>query len=75
MVHQANGRAFLVDCPSGKGPVDYADRSAAHIEVFGLVVSNIPATHLLATTPRTTSPVRVRGFVHNGVAQEDCVLR
>ena len=75
MVHQANGRAFLVDCPSGKGPVDYADRSAAHIEVFGLVVSNIPATHLLATTPGTTSPVRVRGFVHNGVAQEDCVLR
>lgn len=75
MVQQANGRAFLVDCPSGKDRIDYADRSAAHIEIFGLVVSNIPATHLLAAAPGTTPSVRVRGFVHNGVAQEDGVLR
>ena len=75
MVQQANGRAFLIDCPAGKERVDYAHRDSAHVEVFGLVVSNIPEDHLLAATEGTNSPVRVRGFVHNGVAKEDTVLR
>ncbi|UCH35116.1 MAG: hypothetical protein JSV65_01820 [Armatimonadota bacterium] len=71
MVHDANGRAFLWDCPRGKPPVDYADRDQAHIEIFGLVVSNIPETHLLAAAAGTRPNVRVRGFVHNGVAKPD----
>jgi Pectate lyase superfamily protein len=75
MVEQANGRAFLVDCPGYPDKVDYASRAQANIEVFGLVVSNIPETHLLAATAGTTASVRVRGFVHNGVPKEDCVLR
>jgi len=75
MVQQANGRAFLVDCPGGLGRQDYAERDAAHIEVFGLVISNIPETHLVAKTAGTTPSIRVRGFVHNGVAKEDGELR
>jgi len=73
MVHEANGRAFLVDCP-GQPPVDYADRSRANLEVCGLVVSNIPRSHLYAATTGTKSAVRVRGFVHNGVPQRDQAL-
>jgi hypothetical protein len=74
MVQQANGRAFLIDCPTGQPRIDYADRGAANIEIFGLVISNIPADHLFAATPGTKSSVRVRGFVHNGVAQGDLNL-
>jgi hypothetical protein len=75
MVHQANGRAFLIDCPAGNQRVDYAERSEAHVEVFGCTISNIPETHLIATTEGTTASVRIRGFTHNGLAKDDCVLR
>lgn len=75
MVAEANGRAFLVDCPGGRGPVDFAARDAAHVEIFGLVASNVPDTHLLACTAGTTPSIRVRGFVHNGTAEDDGPLR
>lgn len=72
MVHEANGRAFLLDCPPMKEPKDYAQRQDAHVEIFGLVVSNIPDSHLYAVAEGTRSSVRMRGFVHNGVNREDC---
>lgn len=75
MVQEANGRAFLLDCPGGREKVDYANRDVASIEVFGLVISNIPETHFLAKTPGTVPSVRVRGFVHNGTPREDGALR
>lgn len=71
MVQQANGRAFLMDCPAGLPPQDFADRTSAHIEISGLVVSNIPDAQLFAASEGTVSTVRYRGFVHNGVARED----
>ncbi len=75
MVHEANGRAFLVGCPGGREPVDFAARDAARVEVFGLVVSNIPDTHLTAATPGSPLSIRVRGFMHNGTPEEDGLLR
>ena len=75
MVHETGGRAFLVDCPPGQPLVDYAHRDGAHLEIFGLVVSNIPESHLLAASAGTTPGVRVRGFVHNGVARPDGELK
>lgn len=74
MVHQANGRAFLLDCPGMDEPRDYAVRRQMHCELFGLVISNIPATHLVGATPGTRGRIAVRGFVHNGVAQPDGML-
>ncbi|MFQ6098534.1 MAG: hypothetical protein ACE5O2_12480, partial [Armatimonadota bacterium] len=74
MVHRADGRAFLIDCPPGNKPRDHARRDEAHVEVFGLVVSNIPEANLFAATAGTTSSVRIRGFVHNGVEKGDCTL-
>jgi len=74
MVHQDNGRAFLIDCPGIPEMRDYADRTAATLEVFGLVVSNIPETHMLGLTDGSESPVRVHGFTHNGVRRDDGVL-
>jgi len=74
MVAEANGRAFLVDCPPAE-KVDFAVRNTAQVEVFGLVVSNIPETHLVAAEAGTTPAIRVRGFVHNGVPKEDGPLR
>lgn len=71
MIEQSGGRAFLVDCPAGQGSVDYAQRDQAHITVFGLVVSNIPETHLVGLTEGTRPDIRVCGFVHNGVARPD----
>ncbi len=74
MVQQANGRAFLMDCPTGLPRIDYAERDAARLEIAGLLITNIPADHFFAATPNTKSSVRVRGFVHNGVAQGDLIL-
>ncbi len=74
MVGEANGRAFLLDCP-GADRVDFANRETACIEIFGLVISNIPETHLLAVAPGTEPSIRVRGFVHNGAPREDGALR
>ncbi|MCE5217148.1 glycoside hydrolase family 55 protein [bacterium] len=74
MVEPGNGRAFLLDCPTGQPKVNYATRDEAHLEIFGLVISNIPDTHLVARTAGTTTRVRVRGFVHNGLAREDGTL-
>jgi hypothetical protein len=71
MVQPANGRAFLLDCPGYPDRVDYAERQQAHLEIFGLVVSNIPRSHLLAVTARTIPGVRVTGFMHNGLRQPD----
>jgi len=74
MVQQDNGRAFLLDCPGIAERQDYADRMQAHLEIFGLTISNIPQTHFIARTPGTTSTVRAHGVTHNGVALEDLVL-
>jgi len=74
MVQQDNGRAFLLDCPGIPEPQDYADRTQAQIEIFGLTISNIPQTHLIARTAGTTSVVRAHGVTHNGVALGDLVL-
>jgi hypothetical protein len=71
MVHQAGGRAFIIDCPSGMPAKDYASRDRAHIDIHGLVVSNIDEAHLLATPPGTVASISVEGFVHNGVARDD----
>jgi len=75
MVQQANGRAFLVDCPGIGEPKDYAHREQAHIDISGLVVSNIPETHFVAATAGTTPSIRVRGFSHNGRVRDDGWLR
>lgn len=71
MVHQAGGRAFIVDCPQGMPPRDYAARDRALIDVHGLVVSNIDEAHLLAASPGTLPTVRATGFVHNGMPRDD----
>lgn len=74
MVHQAGGRAFLLDCPGLDERRDYADRRQAHLEIFGLVISNIAREHWVAATPGTRARVVARGFVHNGVAVPDGAL-
>ncbi|MBM3477239.1 MAG: hypothetical protein FJX75_28565 [Armatimonadetes bacterium] len=74
MVQQDNGRAFLLDCPGIPERRDYADRAQAHLEIFGLTISNIPQTHFLARTPGTTSTVRAHGVTHNGIALGDLLL-
>ena len=71
MVHESEGRAFLLDCPSGLAPKDYAQREEAHLEIMGGVISNIPKTHFFAATEKTLSQVRIRGLVHNGVRVGD----
>jgi len=75
MVHEAGGRAFLLDCPSGLPKKDYAQRDEAHLEIMGCVASNIPETHLFGATEGTRSQVRIKGFVHNGVSRGDTTLR
>jgi len=75
MVQQANGRAFLIDCPGIPARKDYARRDRAHIHISGLVVSNIPQTHFIASTEGTNASVQVRGFTHNGVASNDGPLQ
>lgn len=74
MVQQANGRAFLIDCPGIPEPKDYADRSRANLEIYNLAISNIPESHLLSVTAGTQPCVRVRGLTLNGVAREDGTL-
>ncbi|HJN15458.1 MAG TPA: glycosyl hydrolase family 28-related protein [Armatimonadota bacterium] len=74
MVHQGNGRAFLVDCPGIPEMKDYADRMTATLEIFGFVVSNIPETHLVGLTEGSQSPLRIHGFTHNGARRDDGVL-
>jgi hypothetical protein len=75
MVQQANGRAFLVDCPPMAERKDYAERREAHLEVFGLAVSNIPESHMIGLAEGSRAAVRVRGYTHNGEAREDTTLR
>lgn len=75
MVQQANGRAFLIDCPGIPQRKDYADRQQAHIDVSGLAVSNIPRGHMVGLTEGSRSGVRARGYTHNGIAMEDATLR
>lgn len=65
MVQQANGRAFLADTP---------DRLACVI-VNGLVMSNIPASHLFARTEGARVYVRLIGWTRDGEPQPDTVLR
>jgi hypothetical protein len=71
MVQQSNGRVFLLACPGDDQPMDYADRTRAHLEVNGLVLSNVPSTHLLGQTPGNRAEVHAKGFVHNGVRLAD----
>ncbi len=65
MVQQANGRAFLVDSPN----------KLSNVVVNGLVMSNVPATHLFARTPGSKAYVRLMGWTRDGEPQEDTVLR
>ena len=53
---------------------DYAERQKAHLEIFGLAVSNIPDTHMVGLTTGSESGVRVHGYTHNGVARQDRTL-
>ncbi|MGQ9730619.1 MAG: hypothetical protein ACUVX8_05025 [Candidatus Zipacnadales bacterium] len=71
MIQQANGRAFLVDCPGMPERQDYAHREQAHLDITSLVISNIPETHFLAASPGTRPSIRIRGFIHNGVPRFD----
>ncbi len=74
MVHQAGGRAFIVDCPHGQPPRDYAIRDRALLDIHGLLITNIDDAHLLAASPATLPSVRATGFVHNGVLRDDGLL-
>ena len=74
MVQQAGGRAFIIDCPPMAEPKDYAQREAANVEIFGLTVSNIPESHLIALAEASRAAVRIRGYTHNGTAKDDLVL-
>lgn len=64
MVQEADGRVFLVDSPA---------RTAA-ILLNGLVLSNVPATHLLAATPGSRAHIRLSGWTRDGEPQADTVL-
>lgn len=74
MVHQANGRAFLLDCPGIPEKQHYADRREAHLTIHDLVVSNILDSHMVGRTAGTASQVWVSGFTHNGVRRRDGLL-
>jgi hypothetical protein len=71
MVQQSNGRVFLLACPGDDRPLDYADRRRAHLEINGLVLSNVPANQVLGQTPDNRAELRVTGFIHNGVRNAD----
>lgn len=74
MVQQADGRAFLIDCPPMAERKDYAERQSANVEILGLVVSNIPETHMIALAQGSRATVRIRGYTHNGTARGDLTL-
>ncbi|MCX7597508.1 MAG: hypothetical protein N2512_01380, partial [Armatimonadetes bacterium] len=74
MVQQAGGRALLIDCPPMAERKDYAERQAANVEIFGLVVSNIPETHMIALTQGSQAAIRIIGYTHNGMARENLRL-
>ena len=71
MVQQSNGRVFLLACPGDDRKVDFADRSRAHLEINGLVLSNVPATHLIGQTPDNRAELRATGVIHNGTRVAD----
>lgn len=64
MVQEADGRAFLVDSP----------QRTTSLIVNGLVLSNIPSTHLLAATPGSKAHVRLLGWTRDGEPQADATL-
>jgi len=78
MVAQADGRAFLVDCPvSAAAEVESTHNrptDTANIDIAGLVVSNIPESHLFGATAGTAPSVDVRGLVMDGRRRSDCRL-
>ncbi|HSV73046.1 MAG TPA: glycosyl hydrolase family 28-related protein [Chthonomonadales bacterium] len=61
MVAQADGRAFLFDSP---------DRTTT-VTVFGLTMSNTPASNLLAATPARKWRLLLRGWTRDGEPQPD----
>jgi len=71
MLQQSNGRVFLLACPGDDRPVDYADRTRAHLEVSGLVLSNVPASHLVGQATGNRAALRVTGIIHNGTRVAD----
>lgn len=64
MVHEANGRVILADSP---------ERTASLILV-GLVMSNVPQTHLFAAAQGAKTHVRIVGWTRDGEPQPDLTL-
>jgi len=64
MVQEANGRVILADSP---------ERTASLILV-GLVMSNVPQTHLFAAAQGAKTHVRIVGWTRDGEPQPDLTL-